>query len=294
MTNTDIPVCPPPDPEPNPPSFDVPAGATDCHAHVFHQERFGYQETRAYTPPDAPIEMLRSLHAKLGVQRLIVVQASAHGTDNSAIRDAIAADPENIRGICAVSADITERELEALHRDGIRGVRVNLVDKGGMPFRSLSDLEEFSARIADLHWHIELLVHAGAEAEELRRLVRHVRVPMSIGHAGYTKSIAGGLRAPGFQEFLSLLRDGHFWVKLTAPYRVSSRNAPPYDDVTDMFLAVIEAAPERILWGSDWPHVMVYDGMPNDGDLLDLLAAWVPERELRNKVLVENPAALYF
>jgi 2-pyrone-4,6-dicarboxylate lactonase len=293
MTKDDIPVCPPPDPAPHTPSFEVPPGATDCHAHVFQQARYPYQETRAYTPPDATISDLKKLHAALGLRRLVVVQASAHGVDNSAIRDAIATDPANIRGICAVPPDISERELVQLHEAGMRGIRINLVDKGGMPFRSLDDLGEFSRRIADLGWHIELLVHAAAESAELKHLVGNVHVPLSVGHAGYTKTAAGGLRAPGFADFLAMMRDGHFWVKLTAPYRLSTAASTLYDDVQDMMMAVVDAAPERILWGSDWPHVMVYDGMPNDGDLMDLLAAWIPDPTVRHRVLVENPVALY-
>jgi 2-pyrone-4,6-dicarboxylate lactonase len=118
-------------------------------------------------------------------------------------------------------------------------------------------------------------------------------VPMSVGHTGYTKAVAGGLDHPGFREFLAMLRDGFFWVKLTGPYRISARVKFPYDDVTAMAKAVIAAAPDRVVWGSDWPHVMVAADMPNDGDLLDALAEWAPDPVQRNRILVDNPARLY-
>lgn len=294
MTETDKPLCPPPDDEPHPPKFDMPAGATDSHAHVFGPEsRYPYQENRSYTPRDLPLSDLRAMHQVLGVERLVVVQASAHGLDNSAVLDAVATDPENLRAIAAVSEETSDAELARLNEGGVRGIRVNLVDQGGMPFSSLDALGHMAERIRDFGWHIELLVHVETSAEALRKLATSVCVPLSVGHIGYTKAGTGGLDHPGFQAFLELLRDGHFWVKLTAPYRISAHDNFPYPDVAGMAEAVVEAAPDRVVWGSDWPHVIHYRGMPNDGDLLDALADWVPDAGLRRRILVDNPARLY-
>jgi len=293
MSNTDAPYCPPPDPNPHPPRFVVPAGAADCHAHVFGPaSRYPYQDNRSYTPPDAPLGQLRAMHKTLGIERLVVVAASVHGTNNAPVLDAIATDRKNLRGIATVGADISDKQLAQLRDGGIRGIRVNLVDKGGNPFPSLDALSRISERIRDLDFHIELLVHVES-FPELRALAKSVCVPLSVGHIGYTKVAAGGLAHPGYKDFLALLRDGYFWVKLTGPYRISAQERVPYSDVTAMARAAIAAAPDRVVWGSDWPHVMQYKPMPNDGDLLDMLAEWAPEPAQRRLILVDNPARLY-
>ena len=286
------PLCPPPDDEVSAPAFPMPTGATDCHAHVFGPEsRYPYQENRAYTPRDLPIGRLRTLHSKMGVDRLVLVQASAHGTDNRAILDAIATEPAKIRGVCALTRDTTDAELESLNDAGFRGMRLNMVDKGGMPFDSLSDVAGFSNRIADLGWHIEL--HVETAIEDLRELAKAVSVPISVGHFGYTKIAAGGVGHPGYREFLSMLADGHFWVKLTAPYRISASDTTDYSDIDGIARSVVEAAPDRVIWGSDWPHILHFRDMPNDGDMLNAIAQWAPDEELRRRILVENPATLY-
>jgi 2-pyrone-4,6-dicarboxylate lactonase len=293
MSSTDAPLCAPPDPNPHPPSFAIPAGATDCHAHVFGPaSRYPYQTNRSYTPPDASIGQLRAMHRTLAIERLVVVAASVYGTNNDAVLDAIATDPKNLRGIATVGADIGDRQLAQLRDGGIRGIRVNLVDKGGNPFGSLDALSEIAKRIADLGFHIELLVHVES-FPELRALAKSVCVPMSVGHIGYTKAAAGGLAHPGFQDFLALLLDGYFWVKLTGPSRISALERPPYFDIAAMAQAVIAAAPDRVVWGSDWPHVMQVKPMPNDGDLLDAVAEWAPDAAQRRRILVDNPARLY-
>jgi predicted TIM-barrel fold metal-dependent hydrolase len=232
------------------------------------------------------------MHRTLGVDRLVLVQASVHGTDNSIILDALASDPKNLRAVAAMTEETSDGELARMREAGVRGVRVNLVDRGGMPFRSLAALAHAAERIRDLGFHLELLVHVES-FPELRELTKTICVPMSVGHIGYTKAGEGGLDHPGFQDFLAMLRDGFFWVKLTGPYRISARSKFPYDDVASMAQAVIAAAPDRIVWGSDWPHVMVASGMPNDGDLLDALMEWAPDPVLRNRILVDNPARLY-
>jgi 2-pyrone-4,6-dicarboxylate lactonase len=288
----DIPYCPSPDPAPRAPSFEVARQACDCHVHLFGpQSAFPYQANRSYTPHDATIADLRRMHGVLGIERAVIIQASVHGTDNRAVLAGVASDPMRLRGIAAVGEAVSDRELRDLHDGGVRGIRVNLVDKGGMPFSSLGAFVQMADRIRDMGWHIELLVHVEEDAE-LRSLVRRLSVPVSVGHVGYTKAVKG-IRDPGYQEFLALLRDGLCWVKLTGPYRISARDAFPYDDVVDFVHAVVEAAPDRTVWGSDWPHVIHYRQMPNDGDLFDSLLTWVPDAAIRQRILVDNPAKLY-
>jgi predicted TIM-barrel fold metal-dependent hydrolase len=289
---TQAPFCPGPDPNPRAPSISVPERACDCHVHVFGPASlYSYQQERGYTPPDAPFETLADLHRVLGLGRAVIVQASVHGTDNRAVVDTVARDPKRLRGVCAVGEEVSEAELGRLNEAGVRGVRVNLVDRGGMPFSSLDAVGEMGRRIADMGWHIEFLVHVH-ESEELVPLVRSLPVPVVVGHVGYVRTDAG-IDHPGFREFVALLRDGLGWVKLTGPYRISVREAPPYDDVTPFARAVIEAAPDRVVWGSDWPHVIHHRRMPNDADLIDCLADWAPDEAIRRRILVDNPAKLY-
>ena len=290
--SSDKPLCPPPDANPHSPNFAIPLRATDCHAHVFGPaSRYPYQDNRSYTPPDTPLAQLRAMHQKLGIERLVLVQASVHGTDNSAVLDAVATDRKRFRGIATITEETSEAELTRLKDGGICGIRVNLVDRGGNPFSSLGALTGISERIRDFGFHIELLVHVES-FPEIRTLAKSVRVPLSVGHIGYTKATGGGIAHPGYREFLSLLRDGYFWVKLTGPYRISAQDIP-YSDILPMAQAVIAAAPDRVVWGSDWPHVMQYRTMPNDGDLLDALAEWAPDATQRQRILVDNPARLY-
>lgn len=284
--------CPAPDPNPRRPRMEVPPLACDCHAHVFDGARYPYQPDRGYTPPDNPVARLLALHDALGIARGVVVQASVHGTDNRVVLDAASAHAGRLRAVAAVTEDVTDGELARMHAAGVRGIRVNLVDRGGMPLRSLDALARMGERIRDLGWHVELLVHVES-APELRTLMTGLAVPVIVGHVGYTR-VTAGLDHPGYRAFLAMLRDGHGWLKLTAPYRISAQRQLPYDDVIPFVRAVVEAAPDRVVWGSDWPHVMLTDPMPNDGDLVDLLAAWLPDAELRRRILVVNPQRLYW
>lgn len=284
--------CPPPDPAPRPAGFAVPPGACDCHVHVFGPaERYPYGAERSYTPPDAPPDALLALQDALGLQRAVVVQASVHGTDNRAVLDAVARAPGRFRGVAAVGADVTNADLARLHEGGVRGLRINLVDRGGMSFGSLDDVVEVGARIRDYGWHLEFLAPV-EEMKDLQGLLARLPVPAVFGHLGYTPA-AKGVGHPGFRRFLGLLREGGVWVKLTGPYRISGETRPPYRDLLPFAEALLVAAPERVVWGSDWPHVVQVKPMPNDGDLLDLLAVWAPDEALRRRILVDNPAELY-
>ena len=289
--NTHSMACPPPDPNPRPPKIKAPPASCDTHAHVFGpQSRYAYSPKRGYTPPDASVEAYGHLLATLGVSRAVLVQPSVYGTDNSAMLDAVARSPDTMRAVVAVAATIGDEQLRSFHTAGARGIRVNLVDPGGMPFDSFDEVGRFAERLAPMGWHIEYLVHVH-EFPELDVLAR-MPVDTVVGHFGYMPA-ACGVDHRGFQAFLKLFEGGRIWVKMTAPYRISAREHVPYDDVTPFARALREVRPDRLLWGSDWPHAINKKPMANDGDLFDHLAEWLPDEALRRQVLVENPKRLY-
>jgi 2-pyrone-4,6-dicarboxylate lactonase len=284
-------VCPPPDSIPRTPNLKAPPKTCDTHAHIFgRQARYDYSPRRSYTPPDAPYEAYRHLHQTLGVERGVLTQPSVYGTDNTAMLDAVARDPDNLRAVAAVDAGIMDAALRRLHAAGARGIRVNLVDPGGMPFDSFGDVEAFAARIEPMGWHIEYLVHVH-EFAEIDALAR-MPVDAVIGHFGYM-NVGRGVDDAGFQAFLRVFEKGRVWVKMTAPYRITACADMPYDDVEPTAKALIAARPDRLLWGSDWPHPINKKPMANDGDLFDLVVGWLPDESLRRQVMVDNPARLY-
>lgn len=227
----------------------------------------------------------------LGIERGVVVQASVYGEDNAATLAASAAEPNRLRAVISVTKDVSDAELEAFHAQGARGIRVNVVDSGGMTFGSINEALAFTARIADLGWHIEFLAHV-EDFEDIGAVLTVSHVPVVFGHLGYTK-VTKGLNDQGYQRFLAAFEEGQAWVKLTGPYRISDLDRPPYSDVVDMAHALIAANPSRLLWGSDWPHVRHVGVMPNDGALLEQLADWGCDGALRKRILVDNPAVLY-
>jgi 2-pyrone-4,6-dicarboxylate lactonase len=281
-----IPDIPGPDPDPRRPTVAIPAGAWDTHFHVIDGAT-GLVPERSYTPPDAPLERLRALHRTLGIARGVFVQVSVHGTDNRAMLAALGATP-GYRGVAVVDEAVTDAELEAMHAAGVRGIRVNLLFGGGVGFAVGAAL---APRIAPLGWHVQLLIDVASPAVPWDELERWP-VPLVVDHMGHT-AVARGPAEPGIQHLLGLVRDGRVWVKLSGAERISARRAPPYDDVVAHARALIEAGPDRCVWGSDWPHVMLPGAMPNDGELLDQLAVWAPEEVQRRKILVDNPARLY-
>jgi 2-pyrone-4,6-dicarboxylate lactonase len=275
------------------PKLKLPNNSCDTHIHVFGPEKhYPYQDERSYTPRDCGPEKIFRLHDKLNVKRAVIVQASVHGTDNRAILDMVKLSPKKLRAVASVNQNITDKEIEDLHLQGVRGIRVNLVDKGGMPFDSMNEIIKISQRISDLGWHIEFLVHVEDKSINLIKLLDNLHVPSVVGHFGYTKTLKG-LEDDGYKNFLSFIKDGKCWIKLTGPYRISQEKNLPYSDVFPFASKLVENAPDRLLWGSDWPHVMQKNKMPNDADLLDLLDDWIPDKLIQKKVLVDNPAYLY-
>lgn len=292
--NTSAPPCAPPDFAPGRPQLALPTDSCDCHAHVLGpMARYPLAGQRVYTPPDCVAADYRAMLTAVGVARAVLVQPSVYGSDNRLLVDTLLADPQRLRGVAVLpeDAEVGDDELERLHGAGVRGVRVNLVDRhdrgSSLPMAMLGAL---AGRVAPLGWHLELLVHADEHAGQLPELGT-LAVPVVFGHFGYL-SPGRGVGDPGFRALLDLLKAGRAWVKLTGPYRLT-REALPYAACDDLAAALRETAPARLLWGSDWPHVMLRGAMPNDTDLVDLLARWLPDAVQRRQVLVDNPQALY-
>jgi predicted TIM-barrel fold metal-dependent hydrolase len=285
--------CLPPDRNPRRPGVVLPRGSIDTHVHVF-EPGYRLSPARGYNPPDSTLADLEHLHATLGIERVVFTQPSVYGIDNSAILDAVAAlnaeTPNRARCVIAIDMSITEDEIAALDAAGARGVRLNTDNKGGMPIR-LADIPELAARIRGFGWHIEFLF-PGRDIVELMPILSTLSVPASIAHFAYQPASAG-VNAPGFRALVELARGGNTWIKISGANRVSATDLPPYDDVRPMALVLIEASPERIMWGTDWPHPNKYVVNPNDGDLVDAFGDWVSDETMRRRIMVDNPAAFY-
>ena len=284
--------CLAPDPNPVKPMLLLPPGACDAHCHVFGPAgRFPYSADRSYTPPDAPVENLRRLHAHLGISRAVIVHASCHGTDMDVTLDAIASSNGAYRGVACVEGSVTDAELERLHDGGIRGIRFNFVKHlGGVP-----DLDEFRrlvGRVKPLGWHIVL--HLDAEDILTQHdLLGGIDVPFIIDHMGRVRA-GEGLEQRPFQSLLDLYRRNPLaWVKVCGAERVSTGKRP-FRDAIPFAAALIAVDPGRILWGTDWPHPNITKDMPNDGELVDLFGEICPDAALRKRILVDNPSRMYW
>ncbi len=280
--------CAGPDPRPRAPSFRMPAGATDCHAHVFGaQEKYGWAGDRLYTPPPVFLKDYLAMLGALGVTRGVMVQSGVHGTNNDVIVDAIAQSNGRLKGIALIAENISDTELDRLNAAGVCGFRANLVAKTGVQFDAAGKL---ALRVARLGWHVQFLLDI-ENFPDLDCVLADFPVEVMIDHMGRPDT-RGGIEAPGFQALIRFLKSGRGWSKLSAPYR-TSREAPPYADITKFARALVDAVPDRLVWGTDWPHVMFETTMPNTGVFADLLAAWVPDEAVRRRILVDNPAKLY-
>ena len=280
--------CQPPRAAARTPRLQAPPLSCDCHAHILGPpSRFPYVADRSYTPPDAlPQDFLRML-GTLGLQRMVVVQASCYGEDNRRTLAAVAElGPSRARGVAMVSENVTEAELRALHDGGIRATRFITTAKGGP---SLENLPGVARKVAAFGWHIEMYVPPAVWPAVLP-VVAALPVPVVFDHMG-------GMMAntphddPSLRRILALLETGRCWTKLTG-YRPSLAGHP-YADVKPLAQLFIRHALERCVWGTDWPHTNIEGYMPDDGDLLDQLGEWAPDPGARQKILVDNPAALY-
>ena len=285
--------CIPPDRNPRTPDIQLPAGSIDTHVHVF-EDRYTLSPGRGYNPPQSSLADLKHLHDTLGIRRVVFTQPSVYGIDNSAIMDGVAALntelPGRARAVIACNLEISNQKLADFDAAGVRGVRLNTDNKGGMPFE-MDQIPELAARIAPFGWHIEFLF-PGRDIHDLIPTFEALTIPMSIAHFAYQPAFAGVL-APGFQRLINLVRNGNTWIKISGANRVSETDLPPYDDIQPMAEALIEAAPDRIMWGTDWPHPNKYVVNPNDGDLVKAFGDWVGDDEIRRKIMVETPEAFY-
>ena len=285
--------CIAPDRNPRRPKLKLPPGSVDTHVHVF-EPGYALSPARGYNPPHSTLNDLKHLHATLGIDRVVFTQPSVYGIDNSAILNASVAlnneRPDRARSVVALDMTFSETDLASLDRLGVRGIRLNTDNQGGMPI-AFTDIPELCARIKPFKWHLEFLF-PGKDILELMPVFESLTVPMSIAHFAYQPATAG-VKAPGFQALLELARRGNTWIKISGANRVSRGDLPPYDDVKPMALALVEAAPDHIMWGTDWPHPNKYKVNPNDGDLVDALGDWITDSTLLKKILVDNPARFY-
>jgi predicted TIM-barrel fold metal-dependent hydrolase len=280
----------PPDPNTRTPLFKMPASACDAHCHVFGPgDVFPFAESRRYTPPDSPKESLAKMHAILGIDRAVIVQASCHGTDNSAMLDAIAASDGRYRGVCNASDEFSAQYFNELNERGIRGVRFNFVKHlGGAP--DLDKMWRIIKRIDSLPWHVELHFDA-KDLMDYEAIIDSIPLPVVIDHMGRAP-VADGLDQAPFQSLLKkLASNDDLWVKVSGSERLSIAG-PPFVDAAPFGAACIDVAPDRCIWGTDWPHPNVKI-MPNDADLVDIIPIMIPETNMQRKVLVDNPARLF-
>lgn len=274
------------------PEVAVPAKSCDTHAHVFDRhEDYPFTANRTYTPPEASLEQYLELHRVLGIERGVLVQPSVYGTDNSLHLHALRQLREqgyDYRGVCVVAPDVTAAELQELHEAGFRGVRMNLLFRGGLQWEDVLGLAD---RIAALGWHLQFLVNV-SDCDDIMDRVADLPVPVVFDHMGHMPA-ARGANELGFRKLLGLLADNKAWVKLSGSYRVTMQDEYPYPDVAEIARALVAANPDRCIWGSDWPHPHFPGRMPDDTDLLDDLSLWVPDEEIRERILVSNPSRLY-
>jgi 2-pyrone-4,6-dicarboxylate lactonase len=289
--------CLPPFPHFTSPSFALPAGACDSHAHVFGPyDRFPLADDRSYTPAEFPAEAFIGHLDRLDLSRGVLVTGSASGLDNGSVLDALGRYPRRLRGIAVPNADMTDIELDRWHAAGIRGVRVNLFKRDGHAvYRNgvgIDVLEALAPRLVDRGWHAQIWIHAPDLVDLAPRLIR-LGLPLVIDHMG-RMAAARGIEDPGFRMLCRLVAEGTAWTKISGADR-NTMEGPPYDDIDPFATALLRANDQRVVWGSDWPHINYFESreMPDDGALLNLVARWLPDAALRKRVLVDNPAALY-
>ena len=293
-----LPYALPPDPNTKAPSFKVPEKACDTHFHIFGPpDRFPFTETRRYTPPGGPIEHYQNVQRLTGLTRGIAVQPTAHGLDNSAILDAVAKSKGNMRAVVRFNDKTTDYELEYLNNAGARAARFSLMsDRPG----NAEMIKHAIPRMEKLGWSLVLHVetdHFLAHED----FIRKIPIPTVIDHLARCNP-KEGLDQPAFKLLLNLLKDDRFWVKICSVDKISELNQArvatglPFKDVIPFGQAAIDAAPDRTIWGTDWPHGNTFEPghIPNEGDLLDLIAEMADTQSQLHKILVDNPDRLYF
>lgn len=263
-----------------------PVGSVDCHMHLY-DSRYPAAATATLFPPDASLEDYQALQKRLGMTRMIIVTPSTYGTDNRVMLDGLLRSRGDARGVAVVDGSISDNELVALHEAGVRGIRFNL----SVGNTGLSDLKPLAARVHELGWNVQMA--AGPLLSELEARLTKLPGNLVIDHFGHVPH-PEGIKSATFASLTRLVDSGRCWVKLSAPYLRSRAGAPNYEDVGKVASALIRHNPKRMLWGSDWPHpTMAAIQKPDDTQILDLLATWAPEEQMRTMILRDNPISLY-
>lgn len=280
-------------PSPSKPSFVPPRGAVDAHCHVFGPgNTFPYAPERKYTPCDAPKEKLWALRDFLGFERNVIVQATCHGADNRALLDALTGAAGRARGVVTIKPDIRDAELHALDAAGVRGVRFNFV-KRLVDTTPRDILLTIAQRIAPFGWHVVIYFEA-QELPELYDFFSSLPTTVVVDHMG-RPDVTQPVDGPEFELFVKLMREHpNFWSKVSCPERLSKDGPPHYGDVVPFARRIVETFPDRVLWGTDWPHPNMKSHMPDDGKLVDFIPTIAPTRELQQRLLVDNPMRLYW
>jgi 2-pyrone-4,6-dicarboxylate lactonase len=280
-------------PDPSTPKFQLPAGAVDAHCHVFGPgEQFPYAPERKYTPCDAGKERLFALRDFLGFERNVIVQATCHGADNRALVDALRAAGERARGIATVRDTVTDAELQDLHAAGVRGVRFNFVRRLVDP-KPDAYYHSIIARIAPLGWQVVIYFEA-ADLEERWDFFTSLPTTVVVDHMG-RPDVTQPVDGPEFQRFVRLMAEhANVWSKVSCPERLSKTGPDGYDDVVPFARHLVERFPDRVLWGTDWPHPNMKGHMPDDGKLVDFIPKIAVSADLQRKLLVDNPMRLYW
>ena len=270
------------------PGFDLPSNACDTHAHVVSDDTdmYPFVTDRSYTPPPAPESGYLSMLERTGMQRGVLVQISVYGDDNRYMLQVLERHPDKLRGIAVVRDNVTDAQLRQMHEAGVRGLRINVLFGGGTGFEAM---ESLARKIANYGWHMQFLMDARQLPELLPRL-KQLPVPGVIDHMGHMP-VTQDINHPGFRAMQELVERHGWWIKLSGAYRISD-DFPEFANVVPWAQALIATNEDRMLWGSDWPHVSI-PRMPDTGSLLGQLARWAPQAKQRKKILVDNPATLY-
>jgi len=278
--------------DPSKPGFPAPAGAVDAHCHVFGPaDKFPYHPKRKYTPCDAPKEKLFALRDYLGFERNVIVQASCHGTDNAALVDALETAGDLARGVAVVDPAITGEELKAMDKAGVRAVRFNFV-KRLVDTTPRDVFVSIAEKIKPLGWHIVVYFEA-PDLEELAPFLNELNTTIVVDHMG-RPDVTKGVDHPDFQRFIDLMKNNdRIWTKVSCPERLT-QTPPDYSDVVPFARTLVETFPDRVLWGTDWPHPNMKSHVPDDGKLVDVIPEIAPTAKLQQKLLVDNPMRLYW
>ncbi|MBD9397421.1 amidohydrolase family protein [Pseudomonas sp. PDM11] len=268
------------------PRFTPPAGSVDCHMHLY-DSRYPASPTATLFPPDASLEQYRAVQKRLGIRRMVIVTPSTYGTDNRLMLDGLLHSHGDARGVAVIENSIDDDALASLHEAGVRGIRFNL-STGGV---GLDDLETLAARVNELGWNVQFA--AGNLLAELENRLAKLPAKVVIDHLGHVPQ-PEGIHSDAFAALSRLVDNGKVWVKLSAPYVRSKVGGPGYEDAGKVATALIRQNPERMLWGSDWPHpTLSADQKPDDARVLDLLADWAPDEKALSLILRDNPVSLY-